>query len=53
MLINAGNIEKSFGDRLLFRGVSFNVEPGDKIGLIGENGCGKTTLFNMITGKEP
>ena len=52
MLINAGNIEKSFGDRLLFRDVSFNVEPGDKIGLIGENGCGKTTLFNMITGKE-
>ena len=33
MLINAGNIEKSFGDRLLFRDVSFNVEPGDKIGL--------------------
>lgn len=52
MLINAGKIEKSFGDRLLFKDVSFNIEPEDKIGLIGENGCGKTTLFNMITGKE-
>lgn len=41
----------AFGERLLFENVSFGVEPGDKIGLIGANGCGKTTLFNLILGK--
>ena len=52
MLISANSLEKSFGDNLLFRDVAFNVERGDVIGLIGGNGCGKTTLFRIISGEE-
>lgn len=52
MLLEASNISKSFGENRLFSSGSFRVEPGDRIGLIGANGCGKTTLFKMITGEE-
>ena len=52
MLLNASGVSKSFGDNLLFEDVSFNVEPGDIIGLIGSNGTGKTTLFNIISNEE-
>ena len=52
MLLEASNIGKSFGENLLFRDGNFRVEKGDRIGLIGPNGCGKTTLFNMISGEE-
>ena len=52
MLLEASNISKSFGDRLLFENGNFSVEPADRIGLIGENGCGKTTIFKMIMGEE-
>ena len=52
MLLNASGVSKSFGDNLLFEDVSFNVEPGDIIGLIGSNGTGKTTLFNVISNEE-
>lgn len=53
MLLEASNISKSFGENLLFSGGNFKVLPGDRIGFIGSNGCGKTTLFNMISGDEP
>ncbi len=52
MLLEASNISKSFGENLLFMDGSFRVEAADRIGLIGSNGCGKTTLFNMISGEE-
>ncbi len=52
MLLSASSLEKSFGDNLLFRDVAFSVEQGDIIGLIGGNGCGKTTLFRIISGEE-
>ena len=52
MLISANSLEKSFGDNLLFSDVAFSVEQGDIIGLIGGNGCGKTTLFRIISGEE-
>ncbi len=52
MLLEATNISKSFGENLLFSGGSFKVEPMDRIGLIGANGTGKTSLFNIITGDE-
>ena len=52
MLLEASNISKSFGGELLFSSGSFKVEAGDRIGLIGANGTGKTTIFNMIAGDE-
>ncbi len=46
------NLSKSYGDRLLFPSGTFGVNQGDKIGLIAKNGTGKTTLLNIIAGKE-
>lgn len=47
-LLSLSKVNKYFGERCLFENVSFSVEDHDKIGLIGANGCGKTTLFKMI-----
>ncbi len=47
-LLSLSKVNKYFGERCLFENVSFSVEEHDKIGLIGANGCGKTTLFKMI-----
>jgi len=52
LVVEANNITKSFGDRILFENLSFNIRPGSIVGIIGANGVGKTTLFKMITGKE-
>ncbi|MBQ3850380.1 MAG: ABC-F family ATP-binding cassette domain-containing protein, partial [Clostridia bacterium] len=46
------NLKKSFVTRVLFDGLSFEIEPGDHVGLIGVNGCGKSTLFSVIEGRE-
>ncbi|MBV6639524.1 MAG: energy-dependent translational throttle protein EttA, partial [Cyclobacteriaceae bacterium] len=51
-VIEANNVSKSFGDRLLFENMNFSLPQGGIVGVIGPNGAGKTTLFNMITGKE-
>jgi|UniRef100_A0A8J4M5U1 sulfate-transporting ATPase len=51
-VIEAENLSKGYGDRLLFEGLSFKLPPGGIIGVIGPNGAGKTTLFRMITGQE-
>ena len=45
-------LTKSFGDLVLFRKISFGVAEGQRIGLIAKNGTGKTTLLNIIAGKE-
>jgi ATP-binding cassette ChvD family protein len=52
VVINAENLSKSYGDRLLYENVSFQIPPGALVGIIGPNGAGKTTLFRMITGLE-
>ncbi len=52
MLLEGVNLSKSFGERLLFANGSFKIEPQDKIGLIGANGTGKTTLFKIISGED-
>ena len=46
------NLTKSYGDRILFADVTFGINEGDKVGLIAKNGTGKTTLLNIIAGKE-
>jgi sulfate-transporting ATPase len=52
LVIEAKNLIKAYGDRLLINDLSFSVPPGAIIGVIGPNGAGKTTLCSMITGKE-
>ncbi|MBS1646291.1 MAG: energy-dependent translational throttle protein EttA [Bacteroidetes bacterium] len=51
-VIEATNISKSFGDRLLYENLSFKLPPAGIVGIIGPNGAGKTTLFRMIMGQE-
>lgn len=51
-VIEAKNLTKSYGDKLLFDDLSFNLPPGGIVGVIGPNGAGKTTLFKLITGQE-
>ena len=52
IVIEADNVAKGFGDRLLFERMSFKLPRGGIVGVIGPNGAGKTTLFRMITGTE-
>lgn len=52
MVLNLSNLSKSYGERVLFEHVSFSLEKGDILGLIGANGAGKTTLFHLLTGEE-
>ncbi|NOW43916.1 ATP-binding cassette ChvD family protein [Novosphingobium sp. SG751A] len=51
-VIEAKGISKSFGDKVLFKDLSFLLPPGGIVGVIGPNGAGKSTLFKMITGQE-
>jgi sulfate-transporting ATPase len=51
-VIEAKNLRKGYGDRLLIENLSFSLPPGGIVGVIGPNGAGKTTLFRMITGTE-
>lgn len=50
-MLSASNISKSYGDRSLFDDLSFNVNPGNRVALIGPNGSGKTTLLEMLAGE--
>lgn len=49
-LIEVDNISHSFGDKLLYKNASFNLNKGEHMGLVGKNGTGKTTLLNTIIG---
>ncbi len=52
MVIEAEDLTKAFGDRLLIDGLSFKLPPGGIVGIIGPNGAGKTTLFKMLVDQE-
>ena len=52
IVIEAEDLNKGYGDRLLIEGLNFKLPPGGIVGVIGPNGAGKTTLFRMITGQE-
>ena len=51
-VIEAENLTKAYGDRVLIENLTFKLPPGGIVGVIGPNGAGKTTLFRMITGQE-
>jgi ATP-binding cassette ChvD family protein len=52
LVVEAQDLAKSYGDNLLFEGMTFRLPPGGIIGVVGPNGAGKTTLFRMIVGQE-
>lgn len=51
-MIHLTNISKHYGTKILYESASFQIRPGEKIGLVGPNGAGKTTIFRLITGEE-
>ena len=51
-MISFSNINKQYGKQLIFVDASFQLNSGEKVGLVGPNGSGKTTLFRMVTGEE-
>ncbi len=51
MLLSAANLRKSFGPQTLFDALNLRLDRGERVGLIGENGTGKTTLFRILTGQ--
>ena len=53
VIIEGKGLNKSFGEKVIFKDAQFHLENGAKVGLIGPNGCGKTTLLKMILNQEP
>jgi ATP-binding cassette subfamily F protein uup len=51
-LLSVNNLSKSYGDRVLFRNISFGLNMGDKVALVAKNGSGKSTLFKILKGNE-
>jgi ATP-binding cassette subfamily F protein uup len=52
-LLSAENLSRSYGERLLFSGLTFGINQGQKIALVARNGTGKTTLMDILAGKHP
>ena len=51
-MIQVANVAKNYGSKLLYKNANFQINSGEKIGLVGPNGAGKTTLFRLIAGEE-
>src|SRR5512135_3588108 len=51
-MVSFTKVSKQYGKQMLFVDASFQVNPGEKVGLVGPNGSGKTTLFRLVTGEE-
>src|SRR5437016_9482103 len=51
-MVSFSRISKQYGRQILFVDASFQLNPGEKVGLVGPNGSGKTTLFRMVVGEE-
>lgn len=51
-MVHLSNISKHYGNKVLYKNASFQLNPGEKVGLVGPNGAGKTTIFRILTGEE-
>ena len=51
-MLNVNNVYKAYGDEQILAGVSFDINRGDRLGLVGPNGCVKTTLLRIVVGDE-
>ena len=51
-MLNFSNVTKQYGSQILFVRASFQINPGERVGIVGPNGSGKTTIFRMVTGEE-
>lgn len=51
-MIHISNVSKNYGNKVLYRNASFQLNPGEKAGLVGPNGAGKTTIFRILVGEE-
>jgi ATP-binding cassette subfamily F protein 3 len=51
-MIHVAGISKHYGNKVLYKNASFQLNPGEKVGLVGPNGAGKTTVFRILTGEE-
>ena len=51
-MISFSKVTKQYGSQVLFVDASFQIDPGNKIGLVGPNGAGKSTIFRLIEGEE-
>src|SRR3954471_6555970 len=52
MLFRLEEVYKSYGAQDVLRGVTFQINPAERVGLVGRNGAGKTTVFRLVTGRE-
>jgi ATPase subunit of ABC transporter with duplicated ATPase domains len=52
-MISVSNLSKEFGERVLFEDAAFQLNPGERYGIVGANGSGKTTLLSILTGDQP
>ena len=51
-MIYLQNLHKQFGSKVILKNINFHLRPGERVGLVGENGTGKTTLFRIIMNTE-
>ena len=51
-MVSLAKVTKQYGTKVLFRNASFQINPGEKVGLVGPNGAGKTTVFRLLSGEE-
>ena len=50
-IVTVNHIQQSFGEEIILRDISFEMQKGERVGLVGVNGSGKTTLFKVLTGE--
>jgi ATPase subunit of ABC transporter with duplicated ATPase domains len=51
-MLQINDLSKAYGDTVVLQGVNLLVNPGERVGLVGPNGCGKTTLLEIVVGRE-